>query len=222
MLKIITLFIILSTINDSHQQFGLFDSVNDLINVYDGMDCSIKIIDIYFQQFQQPICCIYWKFRKFFENKANDYCEQPQNVQKILSGKILKDYVDFKHLDCRNFLENSPECSRFWSILFTIFFGQFLFLSLFSTTTIILIWKLCRKRQQQPRVKSLINSRRKLSRCSSEASSLLTTSTIIANTSDTSSDFNDDDDDGDVEDGDDDFFSCHHHLSMMSLTGHSI
>lgn len=205
---ILFIVLLLSLVNDSKQQFGLIDSVSDLINLYDGVDCSMKIVDIYFVQFRQPLCCIYWKFQQFFQHEANNNCDKPENVRKILSGEMLQDYVDFSHLDCGG---DSFDCSRFWSLLVTIFLSQLICLLLFFITTVILVVKLCRNysNNKSPPSSALVN----ISRNSSEATSLLTTSTIIAD-SDTNS-----------NNSDDDFLSCHHHSSsMISMTssGYSI
>lgn len=226
MSKIILYLVLFSSmINDSYQQFGFFDSVSDLVGLYDGIDCSMKIVQIYFQQYRQPICCVYWQFRRYFEYKANDHCEQPENIRKLLSGEMLRDYADLSNFDCGDYSENSSDCSRFWSLILTIFVSQLICLILFFITTIILTWKLYRRHYYLKKLSPLMKT---MKRNSSEATSLLTTTTIIT---DDSSNNSSNDDIGssknssiisisNSDNDDDDFFSCHqhhhHHRSSMS------
>lgn len=124
-------------------QLGIFD----MFELYDGVQCSIEIVQLFLVNYNQPICCIYWKVKNFFEKQAISKCDTPENVQKLLSGEVIKDYVDFSQLNCSRYPEDSPDCDRLWSIVLTVLIGQIVLFFLFFLATIFLTCWLCRLRR---------------------------------------------------------------------------
>ena len=144
----IILFLITTCLITSTNQ-SIFDTFSGAIDLYDGMQCSLTIIEDYLTTYNRPMCCFYWKIRKIFNKIAKEKCETPENVQKILSGKLLNDYVDFSRMDCTKFPENSTECDTLWMFVLFITFGQIFLLITLIFTTIFLYWILRRRTRRQ-------------------------------------------------------------------------
>lgn len=123
----------------SQTEQGLFDSFNDMFEVYDGAQCALNIIEYGLRYMNTPVCCIYWKVRSVFNYFAQKQCEHPENLRKILAGEMIDSYLDLSRLECRETLDNSKQCNTFWITIITILLGQTLLLIIFFITSLILI-----------------------------------------------------------------------------------
>lgn len=125
------------------QQLGIFD----MYELYDGIQCSIQIVQLLLIDYNQPICCIFWKMKNFFETQGDANCDTPDNIRKLFSGEAIVDYVDFSKMDCSRYPENSPDCDRLWAIIITVLVGQIILFFVFFLTTILLTCWLCHLRR---------------------------------------------------------------------------
>lgn len=145
-LVIIIIIIIVTTLIRPSQQ-GIFDTFTGAFDLYDGMQCSLHIIEEYLDIYNRPMCCLFWKVKQILGHIATKKCETPENIHNILSGQTLKNYVDFSRMDCSKYPENSPQCDYLWLFVMFITFGQIFLLITFILTTIILYWLLRRSRR---------------------------------------------------------------------------
>lgn len=143
---------------------GLFDSFNNMFEVYDGAQCAFNIIEYGQRYLKMPMCCIYWKVQSTFNYLAEKQCENPVNLRKILAGEMIDSYLDLSRLDCSETTDDSKRCQTFWITIITLLFGQTLLLIIFLITSIILIqWymkhrKIIQGMQKKPEGKLKNNS----------------------------------------------------------------